>query len=61
MSHNATQNIHLDGEPKTGTSNNQRGYTKPQRLTKKELRDYWSKKITELHIEDQERKRNQVI
>lgn len=40
------QNI-LDGDLKT--ADNQRG-AKPRRLTKQELRKYWSKRLTELHL-----------
>lgn len=45
---NTTQNILLEGSLKT--ADNQRGPKKPRRLTKQELRKYWSRKITEEHL-----------
>lgn len=45
------QNIHLDGSLKT--AGNQRGNNKPRRQTKKERRQYWRRRFTELSIQDQ--------
>lgn len=56
MSSNPTQHISLEGFLKTASTGLTTGPTKPRRLTKKERRDQAWKRITQLHIEDLERK-----
>lgn len=56
-----TQNISLDATLKTASTGSTGARKKAHRLTKKELRNYWSAKITALHLEEKERKQNQQL